>query len=70
MPRRRRDPARPPGRVAPHFARDGAPKTSYRTRAEAQSAAHFAWTMDRVELDAYRCDHCHQWHIGRRFRDQ
>ena len=70
MPRRRRDPARPLGRVAPHFTRDGAPKTAYRTRDEAQGAARFAWTMDRVELDAYRCDHCHQWHIGRRFRDQ
>jgi hypothetical protein len=57
------------GRVTSHFTRDGAPKSAYRTEREAQSAAQLAWTINRAELDAYRCDYCHQWHVGKRFRD-
>ena len=60
---------RPIGRIASHFTRDGAPKNSYRTQAEAQSAAQLAWTLNGVELDTYRCDYCFQWHMGKRFRD-
>jgi len=60
---------RPLGRVAAHFTREGTPKTRYRTHAEAASAAQLAWTLDGVDLNAYRCDHCFQWHIGKRFRD-
>ena len=33
------------------------------------SAAQLAWTMNGAELNAYRCDYCHQWHVGKRFRD-
>ncbi len=69
MPQRRRRPTtRPLGRVASHFTRDGSPKQSYRTEAEAQSAGQLAWTLDGVDLNAYRCEYCHQWHIGKRFR--
>jgi hypothetical protein len=60
---------RPIGRVASHFTREGTPKTSYRTELEAKSAAQLAWTLNGAELNAYRCDYCHQWHIGKRFRD-
>jgi hypothetical protein len=68
--RRRPTPAtRPLGRVASHFNRDGTPKNSYRTQAEAQSAAQLAWTLSGVELGSYRCDYCFQWHIGKRYRD-
>ena len=57
------------GRVASHFTREGTPKNVYRTLAEAQSAAQLAWTLSGVDLNSYRCDYCHQWHIGKNFRD-
>jgi hypothetical protein len=60
---------KPLGRVASHFNRNGLAKNSYRTQSEARSAAQLAWTLSRVDLDSYRCDHCFQWHIGKRFRD-
>jgi hypothetical protein len=68
--RRRPIERRPPSRISAHFKGDGTPKKSYRTRAEAASAAHLAWTLERAELNTYRCDHCHQWHIGRSSRDE
>ena len=55
--------------MASHVTRDGSPKKAYRTQSEAASAAQLAWTVDHVDLDTYRCDVCHQWHIGRRFRE-
>jgi hypothetical protein len=55
--------------VASHFTREGTPKSAYRTEREAQSATQLAWTLDGTELNSYRCDYCHQWHIGKRFRD-
>jgi hypothetical protein len=70
--RRRRRPAsltRPIGRVASHFTREGTPKTPYRTQNEAASAAQLSWTLSGVDLNTYRCDYCHQWHIGKRFRE-
>jgi hypothetical protein len=69
--RRRRhvQPARSAARVSSHFTREGAPKNPYRTEQEAKSAAQLAWTLDRADLNAYRCDVCHQWHIGKRFRE-
>jgi hypothetical protein len=67
--RRRPAPTRPLGRVASHFNRDGTPKNAYRTEREAQSAAQLAWTLNGAELDTYRCDFCHQWHMGKRFRE-
>lgn len=69
--RRRRLPStRPIGRVTSHFTREGAPKNGYRTEAEARGAAQLAWTLNRAELDVYRCDVCHLWHMGKRFRDE
>ena len=71
MKQRRRltPPTRPLGRVASHFTREGRPKTAYRTSPEAASAAQLAWTLSGVDLNTYRCDYCHQWHIGKRFRE-
>ena len=60
---------RPLGNVAGHFTKQGGAKKKYRTVAEAQSAAQLAWTLEGVELSAYRCDHCHHWHIGGRLRE-
>lgn len=57
------------GRVSSHFTREGTPKNSYRTKAEAASAAQLAWTLNGADLDSYRCDYCFQWHIGKRWRD-
>ncbi len=68
--RRTRPLTRPIGRVASHFTREGTPKAAYRTREEAASAAQLAWTLNGAELDTYRCDYCHQWHIGRRSREE
>jgi hypothetical protein len=56
--------------LSSHFTREGPPKKAYRTMSEARAAAQLAWTFDRVDLDAYRCEHCYQWHIGRRFRNE
>jgi hypothetical protein len=67
--RRPTPPARPAGRVASHFTREGTPKNSYRTQAEAASAAQLAWTLSGVDLNTYRCDYCFQWHMGKRFRE-
>ncbi len=67
--RPRRLETRPLGRSSSHFKRDGTPKKSYRTAQEAASAAQLAWTLEGVDLNTYRCDHCFQWHIGRRFRE-
>ncbi len=67
MKRRRRRPAiatRPLGNVAGHFTREGGAKKRYRTQVAAQSAAQLAWTLNGVDLSSYRCEHCHQWHIG------
>jgi hypothetical protein len=71
MKRRRRPavPVRPLGRVSSHFTREGTPKNSYRTEHEARDAAQLAWTLNGAELNSYRCDFCHQWHIGKSFRD-
>lgn len=72
MKRRRRPlpAAKPLGRVSSHFTKEGTPKTAYRSEGEAKGAAQLAWTLNRAELNAYRCDYCHQWHIGKRFRDE
>ena len=67
--RRARVTAQPTGRVSSHFTREGTPKNSYRTEQEAKGAAQLAWTLNGAELNAYRCDFCHQWHIGKPFRE-
>lgn len=72
MKQRRRRPAISSpslGALAGHFTKEGGAKKSYRTQAEAQSAAQLVWTLNGVDLSSYRCDHCHQWHIGKRFRE-
>ena len=72
MKQRRRRPAiatRALGNLAGHFTKEGGAKKHYRTQAEAQSAAQLAWTLNGVDLSAYRCEHCHMWHIGKRFRE-
>jgi hypothetical protein len=72
MKQRRRRPAitsRPLGSVAGHFTKEGPAKKSYRTQDEARSAAQLVWTLNGVDLSSYRCDHCHLWHIGKRFRE-
>jgi hypothetical protein len=68
--RTRRPVHRSPGRSSSHVKRDGTPKRSYRTQQEAAGAAQLAWTLEGVDLNTYRCELCHQWHIGRGFRDE
>jgi hypothetical protein len=68
--RPRRLERRPPSRSSAHFKRDGTPKKAYRTQQEARSAAQLAWTLDGVDLNTYRCDHCNQWHMGKSFREE
>ena len=60
----RRAPRSAPTRRAGHVTSQGLPKRAYRTVTEARAAAQLAWTLNRAELNAYRCDLCHQWHIG------
>jgi hypothetical protein len=55
-------------RVSSHFTREGSPKRSYRTEQEAKSAAQLAWTLNGAELGVYRCEFCHQWHMGNSHR--
>jgi hypothetical protein len=50
-----------------HFKHDGRPKQSYRTQGEAMQAAQATWAINGVELQTYRCDFCHQWHMGKPF---
>ena len=70
MKARRRRPrleTRPLGSVTMHFKHDGRPKQSYRTQGEAMQAAQATWAINGVELQTYRCDFCHQWHMGKPF---
>lgn len=71
MTRRRRRPRspEPPALAASHVTRAGAAKKPYRSEGEARSAAQLAWTLDGAQLNAYRCNVCHQWHIGGAFRN-
>jgi hypothetical protein len=69
-PRRQKKIAtRPLVGMAGHFKKDGTPKNQYRTQAEAKSAAQLAWTLNGVDLSTYRCNHCHQWHMGKDSRE-
>jgi hypothetical protein len=72
MKQRRRRPAisqRSESGLSEHFTKEGPAKKRYRTQAEARAAAQLAWTLNGVELSSYRCNHCHLWHIGKRFRE-
>ncbi len=61
--RLRRSSAARPVRL-PHFRADGAPKTRYRSEADANRAA-FTYRLDHgVDLVAYRCEFCGGWHLG------
>lgn len=51
--------------LSTHFTKEGRPKTAYRTEAEAKQAAQTSWAINRVDLQTYRCDQCHQWHNGK-----
>jgi len=55
--------------VASHFNKEGTPKKAYRTQAEAKQSAQVSWTINGVDLQTYRCDYCHQWHMGKPFRN-
>jgi len=68
--RRPKPPTRPLGRVASHFTREGTPKTSYRTQAEAASAAQLAWTLSGADLHTYRCDYCFPSRMSSGFRGE
>jgi hypothetical protein len=59
-----RTPTHSTGRISSHVTREGSPKKSYRTEREAKSAAQLAWTLNGAELGVYRCEFCHQWHMG------
>jgi len=48
-----------------HWRADGAPKTSYSSRGEAQVAADERRRESGAELNVYQCDHCHAWHMGK-----
>jgi len=47
-----------------HWRADGAPKTPYRSQAEALSVADERRQDTGVDLQVYRCDHCSAWHMG------
>jgi hypothetical protein len=66
--RKRQIPSPLAPRASQHSNRDGSPKTAYRTETEAKSAAQLSWTLNRVDLNSYRCEICHQWHNGKDYR--
>ena len=49
-----------------HWRADGAPKTTYRSEAEAHFVADERRQDSGVELVAYRCGFCSAWHLGNR----
>ena len=56
-------PERSPG-LGTHWRSDGAPKTGYRSQAEALSVADERRHDTGVGLNVYRCDYCSAWHLG------
>ena len=52
--------------LGPHWRADGAPKTRYRSRGEAQVAADERRLESGADLAVYRCDFCGAWHMGNR----
>ncbi len=66
--RRRSEPGRfsTPGRanLGSHWRADGAPKTAYRSQAEALSVADERRGDTGLDLNVYRCDFCSAWHMG------
>jgi hypothetical protein len=47
-----------------HWRSDGAPKTGYRSQAEALGVADEQRQDFGVDLSVYRCDFCSSWHMG------
>lgn len=47
-----------------HWRADGAPKSGYRSQAEALSVADERRQETGVVLNVYRCDYCSAWHMG------
>ncbi len=72
MKRRKSRPVtpRPLAGMSSHFKKDGSPKVAYRTQREAQESAQATWTLHGLDLQTYRCDYCHQWHMGKTFREE
>ena len=60
--------ANPPENTNPgaHWRADGAPKTAYRSQAEALSVADERRQDSGAELNVYQCGFCHAWHMGSR----
>jgi hypothetical protein len=54
-----------PRNLGAHWRADGAPKTAYRSQQEALSMADERRDDTGVDLNAYRCDVCRSWHLGR-----
>jgi len=65
--RRRRDQPRRP-RLA-HFRTDGAPKTRFARREDAERAALQARLEHGANLGSYLCEMCGGWHLGSRDDD-
>jgi len=55
--------------MSSHFKKDGSPKVAYRSEREAKESAQVSWTINGADLQTYRCDYCHQWHMGKQFRE-
>ncbi|HAM01089.1 MAG TPA: hypothetical protein DCQ30_02505 [Acidimicrobiaceae bacterium] len=64
--RRQDQPRRP--RLA-HFRADGAPKTRFARREDAERAALQARLEHGTNLGSYLCDMCDGWHLGSRDDD-
>ena len=53
-----------PPSLGAHWRADGAPKTAYRSEAEALAMAEERRRETGAVLSVYRCDHCSAWHLG------
>lgn len=40
-------------------------KTPYESRAAAERVKAFRGARKQWPMHAYRCEHCHKWHLGR-----
>ena len=49
-----------------HWRADGAPKTGYRSQAEAQAAADNRRHVSGSDVDVYCCEFCQAWYMGNR----
>jgi hypothetical protein len=49
-----------------HWRADGAPKRAYASQAEALSVSDERRRESGADLNVYRCEYCHAWHMGNR----